>query len=152
MSLTAQIVLCVAALLFGGFWLAICKAASRADNQMMAFRARRKKHDIEEYQKFALESARYPNVGNNLVYVTLGLAGEAGEFANRVKKIQRDDGGVMTDAVRAQLIDELGDCLWYVAQAAYELGTSLPFVIAVNTTKLMERAQDRSAKQSKSCT
>lgn len=76
---------------------------------------------------------------NNLEYPTLGLAGEAGEVANIVKKIQRDNDGVITDEVRAKLKDELGDVLWYISACADELGLSLDEVAAFNVNKLAKR-------------
>jgi NTP pyrophosphatase (non-canonical NTP hydrolase) len=68
-----------------------------------------------------------------LCYLALGLAGEAGEVANKVKKVYRDDAG--TDAI----IDELGDVLWYLSETARELGTSLEVVAHLNIKKLEER-------------
>lgn len=50
---------------------------------------------FSQYQEQAAKTARYPDVGNNLVYPTLGLTGEAGEVADKVKKIFRDKGGVI---------------------------------------------------------
>ena len=61
------------------------------------------KLSFEEYQTNAKQTALYPNRLKNLEYPTLGLAGEAGEVANIVKKIQRDFGGEITDEIRAKL-------------------------------------------------
>src|SRR5690625_1273729 len=80
---------------------------------------------LDEYQQQALKTASYPNVGSNLTYPTLGLAGEVGEIANRAKKIMRDDGGELTPERRESLLAEAGDCLWYCAVAAHELKTPL---------------------------
>lgn len=90
--------------------------------------------NLNEYQNQALETAIYPNRSNNLYYPTLGLCGEAGEFANLVKKMERD--GVF-DVARA--IEELGDVLWYVACVAYELDMPLEEVAKLNLEKLKER-------------
>lgn len=76
---------------------------------------------------------------NNLEYPTLGLAGEAGEVANIVKKIQRDDQGIITDARRDKLRDELGDVLWYISACADELGITLDEIAAFNVNKLAQR-------------
>ena len=63
--------------------------------------------DFKTYQYKAWETAKYPNMHSNIVYPTLGLVGESGEFANKVKKIQRDDNDILSPAKREQLIDEL---------------------------------------------
>jgi len=76
---------------------------------------------------------------SNLEYPTLGLAGEAGEVANIVKKIQRDHGGVINDEIRTKLKDELGDVLWYISACADELGISLDEIAAFNVNKLAKR-------------
>ncbi len=69
----------------------------------------------------------------------LGLAGEAGEVANQVKKIIRDDGGQITDERRIKIIDELGDVLWYVAMVSADVGTSLDVIAQDNLSKLTKR-------------
>lgn len=74
-----------------------------------------------------------------LVYLALGLAGEAGEFANKVKKVLRDHGGRITEEMHTDLLDELGDGLWYLSQAARHLDCSLNTVAAMNLAKLQER-------------
>jgi len=76
---------------------------------------------------------------SNLEYPTLGLAGEAGEVANIVKKIQRDHGGVLNDEIKAKLKDELGDVLWYISACADELGISLSEIAEYNVHKLAKR-------------
>ena len=95
--------------------------------------------NFEEYQAEAKQTALYPNRLKNLEYPTLGLAGEAGEVANIVKKIQRDSGGVITDEIRGKLKDELGDVLWYVSACADELGLTLEEIARFNVGKLAAR-------------
>jgi NTP pyrophosphatase (non-canonical NTP hydrolase) len=95
--------------------------------------------NFENYQSEASQTALYPNRLKNLEYPTLGLAGEAGEVANIVKKIQRDHGGVITDEVRAKLKDELGDVLWYISACADELGLTLTEIAEYNVNKLAKR-------------
>jgi NTP pyrophosphatase (non-canonical NTP hydrolase) len=90
--------------------------------------------NLNEYQNLAMETAIYPNKGNNLYYPTLGLNGESGEFANLVKKMERD--GVF-DPEKA--IDELGDVLWYVSCCAYELDMTLEEIALYNLEKLRKR-------------
>jgi NTP pyrophosphatase (non-canonical NTP hydrolase) len=96
--------------------------------------------DINAYQDAARRTAAYPDVGANPVYPTLGLSGEAGEVADKVKKVLRDRGGVFDDPTREAIKLELGDVLWYVAQLASELGYELEEVATANLDKLASRA------------
>lgn len=95
--------------------------------------------NFDEYQSEASATALYPRRLENLEYPTLGLAGEAGEVANIVKKIQRDHGGVITDDTRAKLKDELGDVLWYISACADELRLTLDEIAEYNVQKLAKR-------------
>ncbi|HEY0428481.1 MAG TPA: nucleoside triphosphate pyrophosphohydrolase family protein [Pyrinomonadaceae bacterium] len=95
--------------------------------------------NFEEYQSEAKQTALYPNRLKNLEYPTLGLAGEAGEVANIVKKIQRDFGGQITEEIRAKLKDELGDVLWYISACADELNLTLAEIAEFNVEKLAKR-------------
>jgi len=95
--------------------------------------------NFEDYQRAASKTALYPRRMSNVEYPTLGLAGEAGEVANIVKKIQRDHEGVLTDEMRAKLKDELGDVLWYISACADELGLTLAEIADFNIQKLAKR-------------
>mgnify|MGYP002015964290 FL=1 len=95
---------------------------------------------INDYQLESRNTARYPDAGNNLIYPTLGLTGEAGEVADKVKKLIRDRGGVVDEGFVEDVALELGDVLWYVAQLATELGLSLEDVASANLRKLRSRA------------
>jgi NTP pyrophosphatase (non-canonical NTP hydrolase) len=95
--------------------------------------------DFEEYQKESRKTAIYPNIGKNIVYPTLGLAGEAGEVAEKVKKLIRDEGGKLTKTKKHEIEKELGDVLWYLSQIASELGLSLSEVAKTNIKKLSSR-------------
>ena len=95
--------------------------------------------EMNEYQSLAKKTAVYPDVGSNIIYPTLGLAGEAGETANKVKKIIRDSGGKINNETRELLKEEIGDVLWYVSQLAVELGVSLEEIASANLTKLASR-------------
>lgn len=96
---------------------------------------------FEEYQKRALQTARYPDIGNNFVYPTLGLAGEAGEVAEKIKKVIRDHGGIVDELKKQEIAKELGDVLWYVSQIATELGIPLEDVASGNIMKLLSRME-----------
>jgi len=96
--------------------------------------------DLNAYQQGARSTARYPNVGANPIYPTLGLCGEAGEVADKVKKVLRDQGGSFNAEIREALKLELGDVLWYVAQLSSELGFELAEIAEANLNKLASRA------------
>ena len=94
---------------------------------------------FSEYQSRSRETAVYPEAGNNIVYPALGLCGEAGETAEKVKKAIRDDGGTLTEERREAIAAELGDVLWYVAQLATEAGLELEEIAQANLDKLASR-------------
>ena len=98
---------------------------------------------FSEYQERSRATAVYPNAGDNIVYPTLGLCGEAGETAEKVKKAIRDDGGTLTEERREAIAAELGDVLWYVAQLATEADLDLEGIAEANLAKLASR-QERS--------
>jgi NTP pyrophosphatase (non-canonical NTP hydrolase) len=97
--------------------------------------------DFSEYQSLSRRTATYPRAGADMTYPALGLCGEAGEVAEKVKKTIRDDGGVLTEDRREALSRELGDVLWYLAQLATEAGLELEAIAADNLEKLLSRRE-----------
>lgn len=97
--------------------------------------------DFSKYQQESRKTAIYPNIGENITYPTLGLGGEGGEICNKVKKIARDQEGVISDANRKDLSKELGDVLWYVAAICSELNISMDDVAEANIAKLNSRKE-----------
>lgn len=96
--------------------------------------------DLTEYQKLSRETAVYTDglsTIDGLTYSVLALCGEAGELANKLKKAHR--AGIEPD--RNVLADELGDCLWYCASVAHELGFDLESIAEMNLQKLKERKE-----------
>lgn len=98
---------------------------------------------LSEYQERSRATAIYPDAGDNLLYPTLGLCGEAGEVAEKVKKMVRDDGGRLSAERREAIAKELGDVLWYLAQFATEAELDLELIAEENIEKLLSR-QSRS--------
>ena len=96
---------------------------------------------FEEYQTQSRKTAMYPKIGEGYVYPALGLCGEAGEVADQVKKVFRDNNGVLDEARKKVIASELGDVLWYVAQLATEIGVPLEEVAAGNLEKLFSRLE-----------
>lgn len=98
-----------------------------------------------EYHAVAGETAIYPGSGTGdmlaLLYVGCGLAGEAGEVANQMKKVARDDGGQISLARLGKVLDELGDVMWYIHRVCDELDIDLETVMAANVAKLQKRKE-----------
>src|SRR6266446_2275811 len=95
--------------------------------------------NFDEYQHESRKTAIYPRQGSNYFYPTLGLVSEAGEVADRIKRIDRDDNGIVTEQKRAEVAGELGDILWYAAQVASEFGLSFQEIAGENLVKLQQR-------------
>lgn len=97
-------------------------------------------NDYQEKAKITDTYTGKPQM-ESLVYATLGLTGEAGEVAEKVKKILREDGGVVSEAKRQELKKELGDVLWYIAKFSRELGFTLDDIATTNIEKLYSRLE-----------
>ena len=95
---------------------------------------------LNEYQKKALETAVYPQE-YKITYPSLGMNGEAGEVADKVKKVIRDNGGVFTNENRYEIAKEIGDVLWYCATLANDLGYDLEAIGRINYEKLRSRQE-----------
>jgi NTP pyrophosphatase (non-canonical NTP hydrolase) len=103
---------------------------------------------FNEYQQAALRTAPPADKKNEFFHLVLGLVGESGEIAEKVKKWVRDQDSDMERLDRQDLQKELGDVLWYVAVLADHLDIKLEDVIATNVTKLADR-QKRGVLQGK---
>ena len=97
--------------------------------------------NFEEYQKLSRKTALYPNKDDNFIYPTLGLMGESGEIAEKIKKVIRDEGGIISEEKRLELSKELGDVLWYLSQIATELKLPLDEIAKLNIEKLNSRKE-----------
>ena len=95
--------------------------------------------DFNDYQQEARKTAIYP-ADMKVVYPAIGLAGETGEVAEKVKKCIRDNGGVFEEERRVAVAKELGDVLWYLSAIASDLGYTLDDIARMNIEKLRSRA------------
>ena len=93
---------------------------------------------LDDYQENAKKTAIYAPE-HMIMYPALGLAGEAGEVANKVKKIMRDGVQNLPPDWKHQLASEIGDVLWYCAVLASDLNVSLGTIAAQNIEKLERR-------------
>ena len=94
--------------------------------------------DLDMYQKVALTTAIYPRE-QAIIYPTLGLTGEAGEVANKVKKIIRDGSESKDEKRVSEIKAEIGDCLWYIAVLANDFDIKLSDIASANIEKLANR-------------
>ena len=103
---------------------------------------------FNEYQSKAIKFDLFKNnasiCGNGFLEKVLGLVGEAGETADKFKKIIRDKNGAISDEDRTAIMKELGDVLWYISSIASYLGLSLDDVAQMNIKKLDERDKHNS--------
>ena len=99
---------------------------------------RRYAMDFNSYQRTAKTTAIYPAT-HKILYPALGLAGEAGEVANKVKKLVRDGTSSLPKEWKEQIGSEIGDVLWYCAVLADDLGISLGKIASQNEIKLQNR-------------
>lgn len=95
---------------------------------------------FSEYQELVKETAVYPST-HRILYPALGMAGEAGEVANKVKKIIRDGVDNQPETWRNDIAKEIGDVLWYCAALAHDLNVPLSLIAAQNRDKLLARKE-----------
>lgn len=99
--------------------------------------------ELNEYQINAKKTAIFPGSDTPLDlralnYATLGLVGEAGELANKLKKVLRGD-KTLTESSVQDMCAELGDVLWYTAILASALGSDMESIATKNINKLLSR-------------
>lgn len=113
--------------------------------------------NLTEYQKLSHETAIYPEYAiiteysddkgymlkqANYIYPALGLSNECGEILGKLKKIGRDNKGIITEEVKQNLSKELGDVLWYLSELATTLDLELADIAKENIIKLHKRQQE----------
>ncbi len=96
-------------------------------------------NNLIEYQQQALRTAKRVDERFDLMHTALGLSGEAGEFADAIKKFLVY--GRPLD--RSNAIEELGDLMWYIAYGCETLGVSMEEVATQNIDKLALRYPEK---------
>jgi len=95
-----------------------------------------------DYQNLASRTmAQEEPVDRAMANFALGLCGEAGELGNKIKKVVFH-GHELTDEAKAEILEEIGDCLWYLASVCTMFGESLGVVAIDNIKKLAKRYPD----------
>jgi|TARA_R110002020_G_scaffold1459_1_gene6558 NTP pyrophosphatase (non-canonical NTP hydrolase) len=95
--------------------------------------------NFDEYQEEAMQSAIYPNLGNNYEYPAFGLAEEVGEVLGKIAKVNRDQKGVFVEKNIQDIQKEMGDVLWMLSALASEFKISLEGIAYTNLKKLNDR-------------
>ena len=95
--------------------------------------------ECDDYQRAALTTARDKDAPDEFMHLVLGLVGESGEIAEKVKKLIRDKDSDLGRLDHDDIAAELGDVMWYVAVLANFLGYSLNDVARKNIDKLADR-------------
>lgn len=93
---------------------------------------------FKEYHEEALSTSVCPE-NMDVIYPMIGLSGETGEVAEKIKKVFRDKGGNFTNGDKWEIIKELGDCLWYINKMAADLGYTLNDVAVAGLNKCYKR-------------
>lgn len=99
---------------------------------------------FDDYQTQAITTDLYDGTYNSIAHPSfmekaLGLVGESGEFADKLKKVLRDKDGVLDEADRLEILKELGDVLWYVSSLAHYLDIPLSKLAQNNLDKVLSR-------------
>lgn len=97
--------------------------------------------NLNNYQHLALRTASPKDKKNELFHLLLGLCGESGEIAEKMKKIVRDKGSDFSTVDLEDLKKELGDVLWHVAVIADYFDITLDDVGSANIKKLASRLE-----------
>lgn len=101
---------------------------------------------ISDYSSQAISTDLYDRNGqpidsHAMLEKVFGLVGEAGEVADKFKKLLRDKNGIATDIDKKELAKELGDVLWYVNSVGIYLGFSLEEIAQFNLDKVLSRKE-----------
>lgn len=97
---------------------------------------------LDDYQQQALTTNIKTNdIQTDRSILALGVAGEAGEVADKWKKILCYQNGVFSESDIKELAKELGDVMWYLAVFADSFDLSLDDIARGNLAKLADRAE-----------
>lgn len=96
---------------------------------------------FKEFQDETQRTAVYPDKGNNFLYPLIGIMGESGEIAEKIKKIWRDKGNIVNPEDKLEITKEIGDVLWYLSQLSSELGIDFNGVAELNIKKIQSRVE-----------
>ena len=105
---------------------------------------KRNKQTLKAYERLTKRKVIKPKISKKVAYILywqVGLSEEVGELCGKLKRLLRDKGGELTDAIREDIAYELGDILWNLTQIARLFGFSLERIMEMNIQKLDKRIQ-----------
>jgi NTP pyrophosphatase (non-canonical NTP hydrolase) len=94
---------------------------------------------LDEYKALALRTAKQMDGRDNIIHAALGLSSEAGEITTTVKKMFAYNQAIDYD----NIVEELGDILWFCALMSHSLHVSLDYVAEQNIEKLRKRYPEK---------
>lgn len=98
--------------------------------------------DLSEYQEKARSTAIYLDIeGSKMIYPALGLVGECGEVAEKIKKLIRDDNRNMTSERLCAIAKELGDCCWYIANICCDINLDLNMIYEMRGASIIQQTR-----------
>lgn len=94
--------------------------------------------DIDNYQKECKKTAIYPTE-YSVIYPVIGMCGETGEVAEKIKKIIRDKNSIFDETSKIEIMKELGDVMWYISNIATDLNVNMSDILTMNLDKIQSR-------------
>lgn len=98
-------------------------------------------NNFSDYEKIAMSTKVGWN-NNEILYPLIGMCGETGEVADKIKKVLRDKNGKFSESDRLEILKEIGDTLWYMTALCNDLGSSLKDAANINLEKVTKRRED----------
>ncbi len=98
--------------------------------------------NLGEYQELARSTAIYLKIqGAKMIYPALGLIGECGEVAEKIKKLIRDSSWEMTPDRKEGIKRELGDCCWYIASVCSDTNLEMDMIYTMRGGNVIQHTR-----------
>jgi len=98
--------------------------------------------NLIEYQRKARNTAIYLNIQDTkIIYPAIGLIGECGEVAEKIKKLIRDANYRMTPDRALAIANELGDCCWYLANICCDINLDLNMMYQMRGASMIQHVR-----------
>lgn len=98
-------------------------------------------NNLSDYERIAMSTKVGWNK-NEILYPLIGMCGETGEVADKIKKVLRDKNGKFSESDSLEILKEIGDTLWYMTALCQDLGYTLKDAANINLEKVTKRRED----------